>query len=105
MTKKEISVYLLNELKEKGLDINQGFINSILDYVYKNNHNYKFFLLYKNSDDYNDCNYDTYMCSDWELDTQDTYYSKRKGLLHTKNEIIELKFEKRSFKKLTMWSK
>lgn len=105
MTKKEISSYLLNELKEKGFDINQGFVNSIIEDVYKNNHAYKFFLLYKNSNDYNDCSYDIYMCSDWELDTQDKYYNKRKGLLHTKNEIIELKFEKRSFKRLVLYSK
>lgn len=105
MTKKEISLYLLNELKEKGFNINQGFVNSIIDCVYGNKHNHKFFLLYKNSNAYNDCSYDIYMCSDWEIETQERYFNKRKGLLHTKNEIIELKFKKRSFKGLTMWSK
>lgn len=102
MTKKEISSYLLNELKEKGVDVNQGFINSIIEDVYKNDYNYKFFLIYQNNDNYD---YNAYMYSNWELRSQDRYYLHKKNLLHTENVKAELRFEKRSFKKLTMWSK
>lgn len=102
MTKKEISSYLLNELKTRGLDINQGFVNAIIEDVYKNDYNYKFFFIYYENNNYD---YNAYMCSNWELKTQDRYYSYKKHLLHTKNEIIELKFEKRSFKRLVLYSK
>lgn len=100
MTKKEISLHLLSELKEKGLDVNQDFTSSIIEDVYKNDYNYKFFFIYYENDNYD---YNAYMCSSCELKYQDRYHTYKKNLSHSVNIKTELRFEKRSLKELVLY--
>lgn len=102
MTKKEKAMLLTEELK-KHMEIQAGGIGiSIVNHVYQEKYQFKKFLIYKDEDGLYD--YESFCHTDWEIETQERYFNKR-NVLRKYNTLIEVCFEKNTYKGLTVIKK